>query len=112
MSLLSSNYKYIVSSKRDSNFIRSIITYKKNLFLICQDQSGYPFRCQLYDFENNLWSDLINMGSSFLGIPSNFGMYMTNKNEYIIFYNYDFNQYIITKIILMENIIIYITLGM
>ena len=95
MSLLSSNYKYIVSSKRDSNFIRSIITYNKNLFLICQDQSGYPFRCQLYDFENNLWSNLINMGSSFLGIPSNFGMYMTNKNEYIIFYNYDFNQYMI-----------------
>ena len=95
MSLISSNYKYFDSSKRDCNFIRSIITYNKNIFFICKDQSGYPLICQLYDFVNNLWSDSIKIGSSFLGIQSDFGLYMTSKNEYIVFYNYDYNKYMI-----------------
>ena len=59
MSLLSSNYKYFDLAKKDSHFIRSIITYNKNIFFICQDQSDNPLRCQLYDFENNLWSDYV-----------------------------------------------------
>jgi hypothetical protein len=95
MSLLFSNYKYFNSSKRETDFIRSIITNIKNIFFICQDQSGFALRCQLYDFENNLWSNFINLGSSFLGVQSNFGIYMTSKKEYIIFYNYDFNKYLI-----------------
>ena len=67
MSLLSSNYKYFDLSIKDSDFIRSIITYNKNIFFICRVQSGYPLNCQLYDFENNLWSDYINLGTYFLG---------------------------------------------
>ena len=95
MSLLFSNYTYFDSSKRESDFIRSIITNNNNIFFICQDQSGYPLRCQLYDFENNFWSNFVNLGSSFLGVQSNFGIYMTSKKEYIIFYNYNFNKYLI-----------------
>ena len=96
MSLLSSDYKYFDLSKIEGNFIRSIITYHKNIFLIClDDQNGYPLRCQLYDFENSLWSDYINIGNNVIGIQSNFNLYMTSKNEYIIFYNYDLNKYII-----------------
>jgi hypothetical protein len=96
MSLLSSDYKYFDLSKIEGNFIRSIITYHKNIFLIClDDQNGYQLRCQLYDFENSLWSDYINIGNNVIGIQSNFNLYMTSKNEYIIFYNYDLNKYII-----------------
>ena len=65
MSLISSNYKYFDSSKRDSNFIRSIITYNNNIFFVCREQTGYPLNCQLYDFENNLWSDYVNIGNMF-----------------------------------------------
>jgi hypothetical protein len=74
MSLLFSNYTYFDSSKRESDFIRSIITNNKNIFFICQDQSDNPLRCQLYDFENNLWSDYVNIGNSVLGIQSNFNL--------------------------------------
>ena len=95
MSLLSSNYKYFDLSKQDSTFIRSIITYNKNIFFICLDQIAYPLRCQLYDFENNLWSDYVNIGNSILGVQSNFNIYMTSKNEYILFCNYDVNKYVI-----------------
>ena len=95
MSLLSSNYKYFDLSIKDNDFIRSIITYNKNIFFICRELSGYPLNCQLYDFENNLWSDYVNLGAYFLGVHSNFNIYMTSKNEYIIFYNFDYNKYII-----------------
>ena len=94
MSLLSINYKYFDLDKKDSDFIRSIITYNKNIFFVCREQTGYPLNCQLYDFENNLWSDYVNLGTYFLGIYSNFNIYMTSKNEYIIFYNYDYNLFL------------------
>jgi len=96
MSILSLKYKNIeinIDSQRSSSFIRSIISYNKEIFFICQDQSAFPLRCQLYDFENNIWSDYINLGSSFLGIQSDFNLYLTDNNEYIVFFNYKYNQY-------------------
>jgi len=100
ISLLSSNYKYFDLSKQDSNSIRSIITYNKNIFFICQDPISYPIRCQLYDFENNLWSDYVNIGNSILGVQSNFIFFfviMMLINMLYIFMNK----------ILKQNIIIY-----
>ena len=96
MSLLSVEYKNInidIDSKRDTNFIRSIITYNNEILLICQDQNAYPLRCQLYDSENNIWSDYIYLGSSFMGIQSDFSFHMTNQNEYIFYYNNKYNHY-------------------
>ena len=97
MSILSIEYKsniYIdIDSQRDTNFIRSIITYNNKIAFICQDQNAFPLRCQLYDLENNKWSDYINLGISFLGIQSDFNLYMTNQNEYIVYYNYKYNYY-------------------
>ena len=96
MSLLSVEYKNInidIDFQRDTNFIRSIITYNNEILLICQEQSGYPLRCQLYDLENNIWSDYIYLGSNIIGIQSDFSFHMTNQNEYIFYYNNKYNHY-------------------
>ena len=97
MSILSVEYKSNISididSQRDTNFIRSIITYNNEILFICQDQSAFPLRCQLYDLKNNIWSDYINLGSTFYGIQSDFNLYMTNQNEYIVYYNSKYNHY-------------------
>ena len=94
MSLISVEYKNIdFYYKRETSFIRSIINYNNQIFLICQDQNSYPMRCQLYDFENNIWSDYIYLGDSYLGMISDFNLYMTSKNEYIFYYNYANKQF-------------------
>ena len=94
MSILSIEYtNEEIDSKKETSYIRNIISNNNQIFLICQDQNVYPLRCQLYDFENNIWSDFINLGTSFSGKTSDFNLYMTNKNEYIIFYNYVYNEY-------------------
>ena len=94
MSLISVEYKNIdFYYKRETSFIRSIINYNNQIFLICQDQNSYPMRCQLYDFENNIWSDYIYIGDSNLGMISDFNLYMTSKNEYIFYYNNANKQY-------------------
>ena len=94
MSLISVEYKNIeLYDKRETNYIRSIISYNNKIFFICQDQNIFPIRCQLYDFENNIWNDYINLGDSFLGLTSDFNLYMTSKNEYIVCYNYINKQY-------------------
>ena len=96
MSLLGLEYHYFDdTSHTDSNFIKSIKAYNKNIFLICQNQGGYPLKCQIYDFENNIWSEEVKLGNCFIGVQSNFNIYMTSKNEYIIFFNYNHNKYII-----------------
>ena len=94
MSLISVQYKNIdIDAKIESSFIRSLISYNNQIFLICQDQNIYPMRCQLYDFVNNIWSDYIKVGIYNLGLTSDFNLYMTSKNEYIIYYNYINKQY-------------------
>ena len=94
MSLISVEYKNIdIDSKKETNFIRSIISNNNQIFFICQDQNVYPIRCQLYDFAYNIWSDYIYLGDSFLGMTSDFNLYITNNNEYIVYYNYIFMKY-------------------
>jgi hypothetical protein len=94
MSLISVQYKNIdIDAKIESSFIRSLISYNNQIFLICKDQNIYPIKCQLYDFENNIWSDYIKLGTSYLGLTSDFDLYMTSKNEYIIYYNYIIKKY-------------------